>query len=69
MAQFCGQDVIMEKDFRTRGMSLNVNGYGQVAVKVGYMSNYSDEEIQGFVEKHKRFLKKPTCQLFPCAVA
>ena len=57
MVQFCGQDVIIEKDFRTRGMSLNVNGSGQVAVKVGYMSNYSDEEIQGFVEKHKRFLK------------
>ena len=57
MVQFCGQDVIIEKDFRTRGMSLNVNGNGQVAVKVGYLTKYSDDEIQCFIDKHKRFLR------------
>ena len=55
--QFLGQEVIIEKAFRTRGMSLNVNSKGQVTVKLGYCSNYSDEEIQKFVEQHKRFLK------------
>ena len=55
--QFLGQEVIIEKAFRTRGMSLNVNSNGQVTVKLGYCSNYSDEEIQKFVEQHKRFLK------------
>lgn len=56
MIQFCGREVVIEKSFRTRGMSLNVNSNGQVAVKVGYFSNYSDEEIQRFVEQHKRVL-------------
>lgn len=57
MVQFDGQEVFIEKDFFTQGMRLIVNGDGQVAVKVGYRAAFAEDEIQGFVNKHKRFLR------------
>lgn len=57
MIQFCGQDIVIKKDFSTRGMILYINGNGKIVVKMNYLANYSDEEIQGFIERHKRFLE------------
>lgn len=57
MVQFDGQEVLIEKDFFTQGMRLIVNGDGRAAVKVGYRSTFTENEIQQFVNKHKRFLR------------
>ncbi|MCM1533659.1 MAG: M48 family metallopeptidase [Corallococcus sp.] len=57
MVQFCGQEVLIEKDIFTRGMSLTVNGDGKVIVRVGYRAIYTESEIQQFVDRHKRFLR------------
>lgn len=56
MIEFLGQKVVVEKDFRTQGMSLYVNSNGQVTVKTGYCPDHSEEEIESFVKQHKRFL-------------
>ncbi|MDE5601018.1 MAG: M48 family metallopeptidase [Clostridia bacterium] len=57
MVQFCGREVLIEKEFSNRGMRLGVNIDGRVVVKIGYRSTYTEAEIQDFVNKHKRFLR------------
>lgn len=57
MVQFCGQEVLVERDFIPQMMRMRVNADGKVLVKIRYHSSYTEEEIQQFVDKHSRYLR------------
>lgn len=58
MINFLGQDVLIEKGLNNQSIRLFVNGYGRITVLIGRRAIFNNDDILGFLQKHRRFVEK-----------